>query len=258
VFNGVKNMAGNFSLYVVKSTSKPARDMSMAEAAALYKAIGNDWRDYSRSAEIVQAFVGFHRYLDIFRRFPTPSSKYNWSDPEGHFNVNNQSTYPIAQIRFGPGSLIGYCPWHSLDQIHIMASVEPPEGEAGAAMRQASFMRQMVGSLDTKTAFQRHNTSGSGAMSRSELLVALKTAHVELNEQEAEQEIGGMFELLDKGASGTIDAKKFDAAFYAARLAGGIDVYIPVMKKMGGRPPHEMVTHLESDEFKQTLLHGWR
>ena len=72
------------------------------------------------------------------------------------------------------------------------------------------------------------------------------------------QEVDGMFELLDKNASGSIDAKKFDAAFYAARLAGGIDVYIPVPKKMGGRPQHQMVAHLESDEFRHTLLHGWR
>ena len=148
--------------------------------------------------------------------------------------------------------------------MHIVASMEPPGRDAGPAspsghlkpqvMRRASYMKRMVGSLDTATAFQRHDADGSGAISRSELCAALMTAGLELDEQE----IDGMFELLDKDASGSIDAEEFDAAYYAARLAGGIDIYIPVIQKMGWLPQQAMVAHLESDVFKQTLLYGWR
>ena len=56
------------------------------------------------------------------------------------------------------------------------------------------------------------------------------------------------------GHAGDISATEFDAAFYAARLAGGVDVYIPFPQAAG---VGEMIQKYESDAFKQTLLHGW-
>mgnify|MGYP005686855385 CR=1 FL=1 len=60
-----------------------------------------------------------------------------------------------------------------------------------------------------------------------------------------------------------IDAKELDAAFYAARLAGGIDIYVPVLP--GGGPTKlkkedvgAEVAYLESEAFKMHVLHGWR
>ena len=45
---------------------------------------------------------------------------------------------------------------------------------------------------------------------------------------------------------------RWESAFYAARLAGGVDVYIPASNFS------YKVEDLESDAFKQRLLHGWR
>ena len=60
--------------------------------------------------------------------------------------------------------------------------------------------------------------------------------------------------MVDVDDSGEIDTAEFDAAFYAARLSGGIDIYIPSISRDKGLS----VGHLESDEFRQKLLHGWK
>lgn len=57
-------------------------------------------------------------------------------------------------------------------------------------------------------------------------------------------------------------AQEFDAAFYASRLAGGVDVYIPVGEggplKIKKEERLHRVAYLESVAFKKRLLEGWR
>ena len=100
----------------ITSTQVP-REMSMLEAAKLYKAMGDEWRSDERSAEIIEKFVGSSRYpahrllpifphipstshthtltkryVDIFGRLPKQGSKYS-SDTGGiHFYINNQTS----------------------------------------------------------------------------------------------------------------------------------------------------------------------
>ena len=100
IFKGVKNVAGNFSWNIAKETTKPAREMTMAEAAAVFKAIGDDWRDESRAAKCVEQYVGAFRYMDLVRRLPKEGSKYRLhGDKPLHFEVNNQTVCKRRRVR---------------------------------------------------------------------------------------------------------------------------------------------------------------
>ena len=166
------------------------------------------------------------------------------------WKVNNQMVYPSAQMSFGKGSLLGYLPWHSTVQLHIVAAAEPPS--AAKPTRQASLIKQVVGALGASEAFREVDADGSGGVSKEELAATLrKQAKMEVDPVELDE----LFSLMDTDGSGDISAKEFDAAFYAARLAGGVDVYIPFPAAKG---VGEMIAKYEGEAFKQALLHGWR
>ena len=85
----------------------------------------------------------------------------------------------------GAGSLVGYCPWHSGTQLHIMASMEPaqwastsPKGALSSPKRRSSASRssavkKAVGPVAPKKAFSRADADRSGTISRDELAQAL-------------------------------------------------------------------------------------
>ena len=93
----------------------------------------------------------------------------------------------------------------------------------------------------------------SGTISREELRAALMTSGLAVPDHEADD----IFDRLDIDHSGGIDPKEFDAAFFAARLASGVDVYIPVRKggkQKGLRTELEIIEYLESEVFRNKLL----
>jgi hypothetical protein len=104
--------------------------MSISDAAAHFRAIGDEWRDPAKASLIVERYVSAYRFMDLTGRVP-PFELRTGVFYDADFIVNNQSTFPIAQIRFGGGSLIGYCPWHSSHEVHIVPSMEPhgPDAE---------------------------------------------------------------------------------------------------------------------------------
>jgi hypothetical protein len=154
----------------------------------------------------------------------------------------------MAQIHFGAGSCIGYSPWHSGDQIHLVASVEPASAESRrhdgcddreVGVRTGEALRKLLGVLEPRDIFPR----ASGALDRSAFSAMFERGGVEMNESFLDEAMA----LIDKNNDGVVDHHEFDAACYAARLAGGVDVYIPCAKK-------ELVTYYESAEFRQILL----
>jgi len=263
LFKDVKNVAGNFSWCVGLNVplAKPAPEMSMADWLSHFKALGNTWRDPQQSAAIVEGYVGANRLMDLNGGVAS-SGKYDLLSAFLHYGVNNQMVYPSAQIRFGRGAVIGYTPWHSATQIHIVAAAENPSGTAPAGdgpveatpkarpkpQRQGSLIKRVVGALDPRAAFDEADSDSSGSVSREELFRVLRDqAKVSVDPAEMEE----LFYLFDKDGSGDIDAKEFEAAFYAMRLAGGVDVYVPLSSS-------KQVAHVEGPAFKESLLHGWR
>ena len=104
----------------------------MGEAAGLFRAIGDQWRDAKQAAAVVAKYMAPQRYMDVTGYAATSGEHAMKGAPPGYKSItfNNQSVYPVAQIRFGTGSLIGYRPWHSGSHIHIMAAIEPPGPDA--------------------------------------------------------------------------------------------------------------------------------
>ena len=108
-------------------------------------------------------------------------------------NINNQMVYNSPQIRFGTGTLIGYIPWHSSSQIHIVATSEDTKDKstpkrkvrditcltpcipgwhlaARSPRGQASLIKRIVGALEPQKAFAEADTDMSHDVSREELL----------------------------------------------------------------------------------------
>lgn len=160
--------------------------------------------------------------------------------------------FPSAQISFGTGSLLGYTPWHSVDQVHIVAAAEPPSesGEKSKLQQQQLAVKRLVGTLSAKAVFGGTDADGSGGVDKAELKAALK-AHANVTVEGSD--LDELFALMDTDGSGEIDAREFEAAFYAARLEGGVDIYIPMTA--GSRAE---IPKLESPEFKKSMLYGWR
>ena len=69
-----------------------------------------------------------------------------------------------------------------------------------------------------------------------------------LRAQVPAREADEIFASIDTDGSGEIDAKELSVAFYAARLAGGVDIYVPLNKSAA----------LGTAAFKHKMLHGWR
>merc|ERR1712146_411116 len=114
--------------------------------------------------------AGTFRYRDLSGRMQPPG-KFAVPD-DVYFVTNNQTGLPSAQIRFGPGSLIGYCPWHNGLHLHMVPATEPPS--AVPLLTPASVIKKLVGSLDLQSAFARCNVSGSGSLSREDLAAGLR------------------------------------------------------------------------------------
>ena len=83
---------------------------AMAQAAALFRSLGDKWRDPDTAAAIVERFVGANRFVDV-TGYAGTSGKHAYCPLSSDFRVNNQMVYPSASIRFGSGELIGYRPW---------------------------------------------------------------------------------------------------------------------------------------------------
>jgi hypothetical protein len=54
---------------------------------------------------------------------------------------------------------------------------------------------------------------------------------------------------------GSAPCGQFEAAFYKLRLAGGVDVYVPISSTFG---KSKQIALIESAAFKEGLLRGWR
>jgi hypothetical protein len=215
LFHNVKNTCGNFSWSVERNFEKAPQEMSIVEAVDFYHELGNQWRSKEESAKVTEAMARFAATKSFENPATTPC-----------FSINNQAVFNMAQIRFGrDASCIGYSPWHSVDQIHIVAALEPEANRPSSVKRYSRF-KKLIGPLDASAAFERIDADNSGDISREELLVALKDAGLEIPDHEVDE----LMEMIDADRSNTIDVEKFDAAFYASRLSGGMDVYVPVPK----------------------------
>ena len=105
LFKGVRDVAGNFSTTVTAELPKPMRELSIKEAAAHFRKLGDMWRDDATAAKIVERTVAPWRYLDMTGAMGTAGDcKFAWMPgikAFAEFVVNNQCVYPVAQIRFG-------------------------------------------------------------------------------------------------------------------------------------------------------------
>lgn len=250
--------AGNFSLSLFEDIGAPDK-MTMVEAVNVFKGVGDRWRDKERSAVDVERYVGGNRFMDVTGFAPT-QGKYAPPIPKGGlFVMNNQAVFPVVQMRFAPGTLLGYIPWHSGPHMHIVPSVEPPATPSMIRPDKAVAIKGAVGAFaDSKMAFAAIDADASGTISRDEFETALRLNKVPVEAAELDD----IFAQLDTDNSGELDAREFDSAFYAARLAGGIDVYIPVTpggpKKLKKTDLKTQIAYIESDAFKKKLLHSWR
>eukprot|EP00316_Scyphosphaera_apsteinii_P023592 CAMPEP_0119337828 /NCGR_PEP_ID=MMETSP1333-20130426/94788_1 /TAXON_ID=418940 /ORGANISM="Scyphosphaera apsteinii, Strain RCC1455" /LENGTH=595 /DNA_ID=CAMNT_0007348965 /DNA_START=195 /DNA_END=1982 /DNA_ORIENTATION=+ len=246
-FKDAKGKTGNFAWVTAKDSGKPVRQMTVAEAADFFQTLGDEWRDSATADPQVELFAGTFMYRDVSRRVQT-GGKY--TVPGGvYFVTNNQLGFPSALIRFGPGSLIGYCPWHNGLHIHMVPATEPPAAH-GESQAPASLVKKLVGSLDTRSAFARFDVNSCGSLTREDIAAGLKAVSVDVSAQE----LADVFNYFCKDVSGGIGLEEFNRAFGTARLAAGVDVYIPVPKRVAP----QQIAYLQSAEFKHKLLYGWR
>jgi len=141
---------------------------------------------------------------------------------------------------FGQGSCIGYTPWHSAEKIHVVASLE----DAGAAP-----VRTLVGNLALEEVFERIDLDKNGKLSLDEMQQALNDMDVQVDPCELKDIILAM----DKDLRGEIGLEEFRAAFKAAYLSGGVDVYIPLF---WAHNEDKGVAYYQSPQFKMELLRG--
>lgn len=127
VFAGVHNVAGNFSWMVDDRTPKPPSEMSMAEAASFFRALGAKWRDETSAAACVDEFAKFHRVQDV--------KGFLWDQTDSVDNtlfLNNQTVYPVTKILFGKGALVGFHPWHSHNHLVFYEAPAEPGSKPGS------------------------------------------------------------------------------------------------------------------------------
>lgn len=236
----VKNTCGNFSLVCSLPLDKAPQEMSFLDTLSVWHEVGDTWRSKEKSALEVEKCASIERWGYEAGKVPTQKTPM--------FDVNNQSCYIMAQIRFGrDATCIGYTPWHSGPSIHIVAAVESDKASRPSIVKRYSNLKKIIGSIDTADAFEQVDTDNSGDISREELVAALANVGSDTSD---DREIDQLMEMIDIDSSHTIDREEFGAAFYAARLCGGIDVYVPVPKSKSNKG----VSFYESNEFKQILL----
>ena len=138
---------------------------------------------------------------------------------------------------------IGYMPWHSVSQVHVVSSVE------GSAP-----IRTLVSSVEVEKVFKNIDMDGSGVISAQELKAALNGAHVDIKMREVDEALS----IMGTNQDGQIGLNEFRAAFAAARLSGGVDVYLPIYwsgtnntKTRGDKM--KLVKYYESAVFKERL-----
>lgn len=257
VLHDVTNTCGNFSGGVLRPTPIPPATMNIGDAATLFRDLGGDWRDQKRSAALVAANLRAQAWPDplggILYWMPYMKHHFPGADicPGAPlFIVNNQSVYPSAQIRFGAGSLLGYTPWFSGPQVHIVAAVEAeqPGASKPPMLRQQSQLKKVVGALTSTTAFNVIDADRSGDISRAELAQALADRAVDC----PPEELNLLFAMLKNQADASsivsgVDQKQFEAAVYSARLSAGVDVYLLANSEADRQ-------WLQGSEFKRALL----
>ena len=126
LFRGVDNVAGNFSWMVDEKTPKPPGEMSLAEAASFFRALGAKWRDEASAAKCVEDLAIFHRVQDL--------KGWLWEQMDSVDDtlfLNNQMNYAMAKVRFGKGRVLGYHPWHSHQHVVVVAA---PAEDASARL----------------------------------------------------------------------------------------------------------------------------
>ena len=152
-----EKVAGNFTWMVDRRTPKPACEMSFGEAVDLFTDMGDEWRDEARSAKSVESCVLFHRTPDLtgwWHEFEEPEDDLGMPD----LQINNQSGYPLADVRFGPGALVGLQPWHSHGHVHVVAA---PTAAAVAA--EGLGGERLGGGVDVYLPKAMHPELGSAA-----------------------------------------------------------------------------------------------
>lgn len=225
------NVIGNIgqTVYIEAKGSiatTPPASLTMGQVLQAMRDVGDKWRDPETVNTLVDNFVGSMRWMQLHGTLPSKGKFFyraTFGTPVTElFGLNNQSAFASPQIRFGAGSLIAYSPFNCGPAGFLaVASAEPP-GTARSPPRQPSLVKQVVGAFgDAAKAFSEHDTDVSGSLSKAEFVAALNLQHVEVDDAEVDE----LFERMDKDGNGEIEANEFDAAFYAARLTGGIDVY---------------------------------
>eukprot|EP00966_Prymnesium_polylepis_P255874 5911367-Prymnesium_polylepis.1 len=146
-FAGAGDIAGNFTWLLDRRTPKPATEMSMADALELFHAIGDEWRDEAAAARAVEGCVHFHSVPDLTGWWWDETTFYGEAGSMSDLQINNQSSYPIEKVRFGPGALVGLHPWHSHAHVHILAAPEPRALD-GAAKEATVARPRLAGGVD--------------------------------------------------------------------------------------------------------------
>lgn len=213
---------------------KPPQEMSISEIFDFFQSLGNKWRSKVESDKIIEKEMSYieKESAEFLKFIP--------------FSVNNQSIYNMAQIRFvSNGSCIGFTHWHSGGQVHIVAALEPEKNTRASVTNRHSLIKNLVGPIDSSAAFDRIDTDKSGYISKIELSSALSRAGLKSQDIQMEE----LMEIFDADNS-EIDKEKFKAAFYASRLSGGVDVYVPVPKSKSNKG----IKFYESIQYKDRLL----
>merc|ERR1712066_623019 len=75
--------------------------------------------------------VGSLRFVDLTGRLPE-HGKYAMRLGGTPFDVNNQSSFPMASMLFNSGTMLDWFPWHGGDQImHIVTAAGGEQAEPG-------------------------------------------------------------------------------------------------------------------------------
>ena len=206
-------------------------------------------------------------------RPPPQASEFTSRAPSPDTPISSTSTL-LRRVTSGVGSVLGSVP-RALDLGLSSPDSLLRAGVSSSSLLGGSFSGSASRGLDESSKGANHAALDADAppavaksaakaklpgriLSRESFATALRANEV----QASPSEIDEIFAVLKReDSSGEIDGSEFESAFCAARLAGGIDVYVPVAT---GGPrqltredlPAEMA-YLESAKFKQKLLFGW-
>eukprot|EP00928_Gymnodinium_smaydae_P080788 TRINITY_DN64413_c0_g1_i1.p1 TRINITY_DN64413_c0_g1~~TRINITY_DN64413_c0_g1_i1.p1 ORF type:complete len:578 (-),score=59.77 TRINITY_DN64413_c0_g1_i1:54-1787(-) len=249
IFRNSSNLLGNCSKNIVIDVEAAPQDMSTHDVVMKFREVGDKLRNREIATEITK---DFQSQLECSEKGASFHGRHFLTNYENNLLVNNQTTYAVAQIRFGPGSCLGFVPWNVGHMIHIVVSfdhnVRPslPTPERQLAS-QKSIVKKLVGATSVEAAFQACDVDGSGSLSKAEVCMFLRHTHVDLEEHE----LDALLNMMDTDHDGEVSYEEFKLAWEDARLSGGIDIYIKTAAEGISRADR---CYIESSEFRESLL----